>query len=359
MTSAGRGCTAWAVTARAVPRPGLYPAGWRCDEHARRADGRRQPRRSEDTHAASRAERRCARMARFPAPPRHQATRPARPRRNSTATGTDPRCRDGHTGWEPRATTDPGRIRRGWTGAPFNIGIACGPVPPGRRRPRHAQARRHPAAGMGPARHPHRGRRARGALRRGPGNPTRPTPGPCRTPSGGTHLYFTAPADGPELRNTQGAAGGLGWLVDTRAGGRVRRRRPEAPSTAAPTRSPATRPGPAARVASRAATARPAAPAAARRRVPARRAGRWLPPRGRRRRASPRARLPAARAQHRALPGRGRARAARRRGRAQRSRRNRVAHRRGRAGRAAARRDGPHHRIRPEGRCARPRSVAA
>jgi hypothetical protein len=35
------------------------------------------------------------------------------------------------------------------------------------------------------------------------------------TPSGGTHLYFTAPP-GEDFRNTAGA---LGWLVDTRAGG--------------------------------------------------------------------------------------------------------------------------------------------
>lgn len=36
-----------------------------------------------------------------------------------------------------------------------------------------------------------------------------------RTPSGGTHLYFRAPA-GKQLRNT---AGTLGWLIDTRAHG--------------------------------------------------------------------------------------------------------------------------------------------
>jgi hypothetical protein len=38
------------------------------------------------------------------------------------------------------------------------------------------------------------------------------------TGRGGTHLYFTAPP-GVELRNTQGAWGGLGWLIDTRAHG--------------------------------------------------------------------------------------------------------------------------------------------
>jgi hypothetical protein len=40
-----------------------------------------------------------------------------------------------------------------------------------------------------------------------------------RTPSGGTHLYFTAP-HGIQLRNTGGDRGrGLGWKVDTRAWG--------------------------------------------------------------------------------------------------------------------------------------------
>ena len=40
-----------------------------------------------------------------------------------------------------------------------------------------------------------------------------------RTPSGGTHLYFTAPP-GVQLRNTGGDRGrGLGWKVDTRAWG--------------------------------------------------------------------------------------------------------------------------------------------
>src|SRR5690606_18675731 len=40
-----------------------------------------------------------------------------------------------------------------------------------------------------------------------------------RTPSGGLHLYFTAP-DGVQLRNTAGERGnGLGWKIDTRAWG--------------------------------------------------------------------------------------------------------------------------------------------
>jgi len=53
-----------------------------------------------------------------PAYPDHTADR---------CTGTDPRCRAGHQGWEPRATTDPARITRAWTAAAYNIGIATGP----------------------------------------------------------------------------------------------------------------------------------------------------------------------------------------------------------------------------------------
>lgn len=41
--------------------------------------------------------------------------------------GRDPRCKNGHTGWEPRATTDAERIRRGWERTPYNVGVACGP----------------------------------------------------------------------------------------------------------------------------------------------------------------------------------------------------------------------------------------
>src|SRR4051794_7290642 len=36
-------------------------------------------------------------------------------------------CRDGHQGWEQRATTDPDRIRRAWAAGPYNVGIATGP----------------------------------------------------------------------------------------------------------------------------------------------------------------------------------------------------------------------------------------
>jgi hypothetical protein len=42
--------------------------------------------------------------------------------------GADWWCRNGHQGWEPRATTDRGRITRAWLAEPRNnFGVACGP----------------------------------------------------------------------------------------------------------------------------------------------------------------------------------------------------------------------------------------
>jgi hypothetical protein len=62
-------------------------------------------------------------------PLRPGSKRPAYPDHDSKRCDrTDPRCRNGHTGWEPRATTDPGRITRAWSRTPYNIGIACGPA---------------------------------------------------------------------------------------------------------------------------------------------------------------------------------------------------------------------------------------
>lgn len=144
-----------------------------------------------------------------PAFPRHAADK---------CDGTDPWCRHGHRGWEPRATTDPGRIRRAWLTAPYNVGIATGPsglVVLDLDRPK-------------PGEEP---------------PPQRAAPGICdgadvlaalceehrqafpsetfmvRTRRGGLHLYFTAP-DGAGLRNTSGRTEtGLGWLIDTRACG--------------------------------------------------------------------------------------------------------------------------------------------
>lgn len=213
MTSAGHGCTARAVTGPCGAPARPYPAGWRCDAHA--PGMARDDRRTRMLQAALDTAARGWHV--FPLRP--GSKKPARPDHTAaTCDRTDYRCRDGHTGWEPRATTDPGRIRRGWADAPYNIGIACGPArlvvvdldtpKPGDTPPPEwdAPGIRHGAAVLA-------------ALCDRTGQPYPGGTWTVSTPSGGTHLYFTAPADGPQLRNTQGSAGGLGWLVDTRAGG--------------------------------------------------------------------------------------------------------------------------------------------
>jgi len=118
-------------------------------------------------------------------------------------------CRDGHQGWEQRATRDEAQIRRWWT-MPFNIGIACGPsglvvidlddahgdTPP----PEWAGA----AGGADVL--------ARLAARAGHELADTMT---VTTPTGGLHRLYRAPA-GVELRNSAGA---LGWRIDVRAHG--------------------------------------------------------------------------------------------------------------------------------------------
>ncbi|WP_409074226.1 bifunctional DNA primase/polymerase [Micromonospora chalcea] len=146
--------------------------------------------------------------------------------------GRDPRCRTGHTGWEQRATTDPARIRRAWSHRPYGVGIACGPsglVVVDLDVPKHASdtppedwagacdgwdvfatlAARHgtpidPFDGFGPDAPSRTGIDATYTVGTG---------------SGGTHLYYRHPTSGPQLRNTIGERGGLGWKVDTRAHG--------------------------------------------------------------------------------------------------------------------------------------------
>jgi DNA polymerase I len=154
----------------------------------------------------------------FPVRPRAKKP-PAFPAHKAEeCTGTDPRCRGGHTGWEPRATTDPDRIGRAWAATAYNIGVACGPsglividldvpkpgeVPP----PEWAEPGITDGADV------------LAALCERHGQPF-----PCetftvRTGRGGLHLYFTAPP-GVRLGNTAGERGrGLGWLIDTRAHG--------------------------------------------------------------------------------------------------------------------------------------------
>jgi hypothetical protein len=183
----------------------------------------------------------------------------------------DPRCRIGHTGWEPRATTDRERITRAWAGCPYNVGIACGPsrlvvVDLDTPKPVDAPPREWDRPDI------RTGADVLAALCGEAGQPYPAATYTVSTPSGGTHLYFTAPPNA-ELRNTAGA---LGWLVDTRAGGgyvvgaasavdgrayRVTRDMPRGP----------------ARVAHRPATARPVAAATGRSGLPAGRAGRCVP----------------------------------------------------------------------------------
>lgn len=116
--------------------------------------------------------------------------------------------------WEHRATTDPARIARCWTAGDFNIGIACGPsgllvldldaAKPGERPPAPWNL---PGVSDGAD--------VLAVLAEQAGQPWPAQTYTVTTPSGGQHLYFTAPA-GPELRNT---AGRVGWRIDTRAAG--------------------------------------------------------------------------------------------------------------------------------------------
>jgi Bifunctional DNA primase/polymerase, N-terminal len=118
--------------------------------------------------------------------------------------------------WENRATTDTGRIARCWAAGPYNIGVACGPsrlVVIDLDTPKPGEAK--------PAEWAHDtgvndGADVLAALCEDEGQPwPAGETFTVATPSGGTHLYFTAPP-GTAFRNT---AGKLGWLIDTRARG--------------------------------------------------------------------------------------------------------------------------------------------
>jgi hypothetical protein len=138
-------------------------------------------------------------------------------------TGTDPHCQRGHTGWEQRATTDPGRIHRAWARRPYNVGIATGPAglvvidldkpgPGEEPPPRWALSGVRDGSDVLAVlaeRHSHRH-----------AYPDLFDTFLVRTLRGGLHLYFTPPPGQPPLRNTCGtSARGLGWLIDTRAHG--------------------------------------------------------------------------------------------------------------------------------------------
>jgi hypothetical protein len=129
--------------------------------------------------------------------------------------GKRPAVRD----WETRATTDPDRIVKAWSVAPFNVGIATGPsglAVVDLDRPKHP-------GDLPPARWAdlgvEDGADVLAVLCRRHGEPFPGDTYTVRTGSGGTHLYFAAP-EGEPLRNTAGdSARGLGWKVDTRAVG--------------------------------------------------------------------------------------------------------------------------------------------
>ncbi|MQA62362.1 MAG: DNA primase [Actinophytocola sp.] len=127
-------------------------------------------------------------------------------------------CTDGHLGWEQRATTDRDRIRTAWSHAPYNIGIATGPAglvvidldtaKPGEPPPEGWSLR-----GVDS------GADVFAVVAEWVGEPVPADTLTVETPSGGRHLYFTAPA-AIALRKTEGGRGnGLGWKIDTRAWG--------------------------------------------------------------------------------------------------------------------------------------------
>lgn len=151
-------------------------------------------------------------------PLRPDAKRPAFPDHTADrCTGTDPRCRDGHTGWEARATTDTARIRRAWATRPYGVGVACGPsrllvVDLDQPKPGDTPPPQWRLPGV------HNGSDVLAVLAERTGQPFPADTYAVRTGGGGTHLYFTTrPA--AALGNTAGDRGGLGWLIDTRGAG--------------------------------------------------------------------------------------------------------------------------------------------
>jgi Bifunctional DNA primase/polymerase, N-terminal len=115
--------------------------------------------------------------------------------------------------WESRASTDPDQIHRWWRDVPFSIGIAAGPsglvV---------VDLDTVKAGEVVPAKWSRLGISSGAAVLRALARQHRTTVTPTytvMTPSGGWHLYYTAPV-GAALRNTQAA---IGWKVDTRAHG--------------------------------------------------------------------------------------------------------------------------------------------
>jgi hypothetical protein len=110
--------------------------------------------------------------------------------------------------WQDLATTDAGRIRAWWARQPYNIGIACGPS---RLVVIDLDVARDGRTGLdGPV----SGADALERLCRAHGQRFPAGTYTVDTPSGGSHLYFTA--SDPPVRNS---AGRLGPLIDVRADG--------------------------------------------------------------------------------------------------------------------------------------------
>jgi Bifunctional DNA primase/polymerase, N-terminal len=225
-------CQHWHGAARrychATDRVRSYPIGPRCPQHTPAAiAGRPEPPstmlRRPDSQALLRSAIEYAARGWHVFPVRPGEKRPAFPDHDTErCTGRDPRCRNAgaHLGWEQRATTDPDRIRRAWSAAPYNIGVACGPSglvvvdldkpKPGKETPPAEWA----TVGV------HDGWDVFAAVCDHAGQPMPLDTYTVATGRGGTHLYFRHPSSGPHLRNTNGGTrGSLGWLIDTRAHG--------------------------------------------------------------------------------------------------------------------------------------------
>ncbi|MDT7594918.1 MAG: hypothetical protein QOJ06_464 [Pseudonocardiales bacterium] len=115
--------------------------------------------------------------------------------------------------WETRASTDPDQIHRWWCHIPHTVGLATGPsglvvVDLDTRKHSQPAPDRWAALGVGS------GVGVLRMLARQQHTTVTPTYA-VTTPSGGWHLYYTAPA-GVALRNTHDV---IGWKIDTRAHG--------------------------------------------------------------------------------------------------------------------------------------------
>jgi hypothetical protein len=143
--------------------------------------------------------------------------RPATPRHAAAdCDHRDPWCRTGHTGWEQRATTNPDRITRAWTAAPYGVGIACGPsglLVIDTDTPK-------PGAALPPVKRTGEATSGEGvliALAEDCGDPDGlPETWTVDTPSGGVHRYYTTAHLTEPLGNS---AGRLGPWIDTRGNG--------------------------------------------------------------------------------------------------------------------------------------------